>query len=193
MNSKILFTVKKLNEHTNKYETINIYGPTKQKKTSPKPIKVESELEKALIIERKERLKKAGNNNYMIKQIMDETNWQMRVLNEQRKIEEKNKIEKINEDVKRFNTAYNKDISLMFVAFINNEIKSGNIPSMKAISKNEMCIRFENYLDDKMKDLSLKEDAELLLNFAKFAKNEKEITPFLRRSTRIKKKNLENI
>lgn len=82
MESELLFTINTYNG------PIDIYGPTNEKIASSKVIKIETVLENAVLNERRKRLKYA-KNGFQIKEIIQDTNWKIRVLNEQRKNEEK--------------------------------------------------------------------------------------------------------
>ena len=82
MEREILFTVDTFTG------PIDIFGPTKEKFNSSKVIKIESVLERAVMRERKKKLNYA-KNAFQIREIMQDTNWKIRVLNEQRKNEEK--------------------------------------------------------------------------------------------------------
>tara|TARA_Y100000992_G_scaffold297864_1_gene262089 strand:+ start:104 stop:517 length:414 start_codon:yes stop_codon:yes gene_type:complete len=82
MEREILFTIDTYNG------VIDIYGPTNEKIASSKVIKIETVLENAVLTERRERLK-CAKNDFQIKEIIQDTNWKIRVLNEQRKNKEK--------------------------------------------------------------------------------------------------------
>jgi len=82
MSKPSLFTVK-IESDYKKPESIEIYGPTNENYQVQKKIEVKSTLERAIIRERKERLLKA-KTDFEIKEVMNDTNWKIRVLNEQR-------------------------------------------------------------------------------------------------------------
>lgn len=82
MEREILFTVDTFTG------PIDIFGPTKEKFNSSKVIKIESVLERAVMSERKKKLN-CAKNAFQIREIMQDTNWKIRVLNEQRKNKEK--------------------------------------------------------------------------------------------------------
>ena len=86
MSKPSLFTVEIESDYKNP-ESIEIYGPTNENYQVQKKIEVKSRLERAIIRERKERLLKA-KTDFEIKEIMNDTNWKIRVLNEQRYQEE---------------------------------------------------------------------------------------------------------
>jgi hypothetical protein len=91
MSKPSLFTVE-IESDYKKPENIEIYGPTNEKYQVQKKIEVKTKLERAMIRERKERLLKA-KTDFEIKEVMNDTNWKIRVLNEQR-YEEEQKQEK---------------------------------------------------------------------------------------------------
>lgn len=86
MSTNSLFTVKIERDYKNP-EKIEIYGPTNENYQIQKKIEIKTVLERAMMRERKERLQKA-KTDFEIKEIMNDTNWKIRVLNEQRFQEE---------------------------------------------------------------------------------------------------------
>ena len=84
MDNRILFTVEKWTG-----EMVDIYGPTNEKYGNEKVIEVISSLEHDIMHERRNLLAGA-KSDYQVKEIMKETNWKIRVLNEQRKSDDKN-------------------------------------------------------------------------------------------------------
>tara|TARA_Y100000816_G_C25884933_1_gene461732 strand:- start:211 stop:561 length:351 start_codon:yes stop_codon:yes gene_type:complete len=84
MDNEILFTVEKWTG-----EIVDIYGPTNEKYGNEKVIEVISSLEHDIMHERR-NLIAAAKSDYHVKEIMKETNWKIRVLNEQRKSNDKN-------------------------------------------------------------------------------------------------------
>tara|TARA_B100000900_G_scaffold413760_1_gene438512 strand:+ start:160 stop:492 length:333 start_codon:yes stop_codon:yes gene_type:complete len=86
MEKKILFTVENW-----KGDIVDIYGPTKEKLHSGKVIKVQSSLEHDMMHERRTLLSLAKTDRE-VKEIMRDTNWKIRVLNEQRLNEETNTL-----------------------------------------------------------------------------------------------------
>lgn len=87
MDNKILFTVEKW-----RGGLVNIYGPTNEKYSNEKVIEVISSLEHDIMHERR-NLIAGAKSDYEVKEIMRETNWKIRVLNEQRKSDDKNTID----------------------------------------------------------------------------------------------------
>lgn len=75
-------------------EEIDIYGPTNEKYENEKVIEVISSLEHDIMHERR-KLIAGAKSDYQVKEIMKETNWKIRVLNEQRKNNDKNTTSEI--------------------------------------------------------------------------------------------------
>ena len=78
MENNILFTVEDW-----RGEFVNIYGPTNEELHKGKVIEVQSSLEHDIMHERR-KLISFARTDYEVKEILRETNWKIRVLNEQR-------------------------------------------------------------------------------------------------------------